>query len=73
MNDNEIETIIFMKKRMANAPIETHSSEYVKVYRELESLCKKYCRHVCETDTFDISPDYSKTITYCLFCECTFP
>lgn len=72
MDDNELETIIFLKKRMLSRPLNTHSPEYVKVYKELERLCLTYCNHVCERDEIETSPDYIQIIHYCIFCECTF-
>lgn len=72
MNPEELDVIIFLKKRMLSRPLNTYSSEYIKVYKDLENLCLKYCDHVCETDEIDISPEESMTIHYCLFCECSF-
>jgi hypothetical protein len=43
----------------------------------LKNLCNQYiqslCNHEFETDTIDINPDESKTISYCKFCEMNSP
>jgi hypothetical protein len=41
----------------------------------LKNLCNEYiqnmCNHEFETDTIDINPDESRTISYCKICEFT--
>lgn len=43
----------------------------------LKNLCNQYiqnlCNHEFESDTIDITPDESKTISYCKFCEMNEP
>jgi len=43
----------------------------------LRDLCTQYiqnlCNHEFETDTIDINPDESRTISYCTFCDKTNP
>jgi hypothetical protein len=43
----------------------------------LKKICNQYiqnlCNHEFETDTIDINPDESKTISYCKFCEMNDP
>lgn len=43
--------------------------------KEIKNICnvlKSKCNHVLINDTIDISPDESRTITYCQKCESTF-
>jgi len=43
----------------------------------LKNLCNQYiqnlCNHEFETDTIDITPDKSHTISYCKFCQMSQP
>ena len=49
--------------------------ERKKYILNLKNLCTQHIQNICnhefETDTIDINPDESKTISYCKICEYT--
>jgi hypothetical protein len=67
--------IFFMtkaKESLEKLSINDQDFEYHLILNYIIEYLKKNCRHNVIKDTIDITPDDSKTISYCEYCELSF-
>ena len=50
-----------------------NNQEYNTIVDLINEYVKKHCNHNIVYDTIDITPDYSKTIRFCMECYTDFP
>jgi hypothetical protein len=73
LTNDELDTLIRVKKMMYSKPLVNRTETFKKLYDEIENLCMKHCEHHWIKDMFDIDPDRSIEVIYCIHCECTHP
>jgi hypothetical protein len=72
INNEEKEHIEVLTYNKLNYDI--RKKYYILSIRDtLNQQIKNMCNHEFETDTIDINPDESRTISYCKICEFTLP
>lgn len=60
------------KESLERLNIKDQDFEYHLIYNYILEYLKTYCRHNVIKDTIDITPDDSKTISYCEYCQLSF-
>lgn len=66
---NELDTMLSVKKRLTIIPEKERTKEYNNICKSVHSYIFSNCRHEFETDMFDIDPEKSVIVTYCMLCE----
>jgi len=67
--------ILFMtkaKESLEKLSITDQDFEYHLILNYIIEYLKQNCRHNVIKDTIDITPDHSKSISYCEYCELSF-
>ena len=65
----EIENLIKKYTQIINAQKAQHIKELHPLQIELDAHIYSVCQHTFIEDYIDITPDFSKKIKYCIYCE----
>jgi hypothetical protein len=67
----DIQTVIQVKKQLENLMKESNNMQIKNAIRELDLYLTLYCRHNIVRDYVDIHPEASVLIQYCTICYTT--
>jgi hypothetical protein len=68
-----VDTMIRIKHILQTTDVSTQTSEYHEILKMVNEYIQKYCIHHVVYDDIDISPNESRKIRYCEYCEESFP